>query len=274
MYDFYMHGMLEYEDDVNILIENQKFSDKAEHIDFTYDFSDPRLVILREKYNLDKIAGKGSVLTRLTRITFWLAKTLQFGTSQDTDSFHALEVLEKTKRNYKSNCFVAATTLTECFLAMNYIARMVRCMPLDLRFNECHCMTIAYVSEYKKFIAFDAAMGGYYIDESGNPMSIPDIITALVNRRTVKMRSIFINNDFVKNIEVYLAKNLIRFQSHKNTMYGNEITGKSDIMINLNPVTLPIKNKTVLINDISTQHIFIYNREAFWEDNKTEFNII
>lgn len=273
MDNFYMQGMLDYEDDVNILIENQKYNDVFEPIDFTYCFSDPNLKELRERYDLETIAGKASELARLIRITLWLANTLQFGTSEGIESFHALDVLEKTQKGFKSNCFVAATVLTECFLSMNVVARMVRCMPIDLRFNECHCMTIAYVREYKKFIAFDPAMGGYYIDNSGKPMSITDIVTAITNRRRVKIRSIFYDSDYVKNIELYLSKNLVRFQSHKNVMYGNEILGKNDIMVNLNPITIPIKNKTSLIGDKVTQHIFTYNNKVFWEEDKSQFTI-
>jgi hypothetical protein len=266
MFDFYMSGMLDYDDDLNILRKNSQYSDLIDDsIGFDYDYSDSRLSELRDKYHLDNIAGNGNDFHKLMRITLWLSKTLNLGNAKITHSFHSLEVLENSKCGFSSNCFIAATVLQECFLAMGYKTRMVRCMPIDLRFNECHCMTIAYVNEFKKFVVFDSAMGGIYIDEKGMPLSINEMRHRIIDEKVIKIRSLFVtenNNLFYK----YLAKNIIRFQSHKNIKYGNEISGKkSDIMVNLNPLTLPLKNKVLIYDNCKIQHIFVYNNDKFWD---------
>mgnify|MGYP001058920738 CR=1 FL=1 len=51
MYDFYMNGMLSYEDDINILNSHRNYDNNTEKkICFTYDYSDSRLQTLRLEY--------------------------------------------------------------------------------------------------------------------------------------------------------------------------------------------------------------------------------
>lgn len=274
MYDFYMHGMLNYEDDINILIANKEYSNQwTDKATFSYDYTDPRLTQLRKKYALEDIAGVGDDFIKLLRITFWLSKHLKFGAPHSTESFHALDVIEKSIDGYESNCYIAATVLVECFLSMGFVARMVRCMPIDLRFNECHCVAIAFIQDYKKFVAFDASMGGCYINEFGIPMSLAEIRNAIIEGSKINLRSIY-HSDYVNNFKFYLSKNLVRFQSLKNTTYGNAIAENRNIMINLNPVCFPLKDKICSQNEKIIQHIFISNDDLFWETNLSKFNKI
>lgn len=267
MYDFYMKGMLNHEDDMNILIANQEYEHvSSESIKFTYNFTDDCLERLREKYQLKSIAGNGSEFMKLLRVTFWLASTLMFGQPESTESFHSLDILEKTNQGFRSNCFIAATVLTECFLSLGFIARMVRCMPIDLRFDECHCMTIAYLESLNKFVAFDAAMGGCYINSNGVPMHIIEIRNALINGDDIKVRSIFPNVSITK-IKPYLTKNMIRFQSHRDSRYGCELNVTHDVIVNLNPITIPIKNKISISSNKCIEHLFVYNENVFLEDH-------
>lgn len=266
-----MNDMLSYEDDICILKLNQYYNGNCpyNHI-FIYDYTDERLQKLRYICNLDSIAGHGSEFTKMLRITFEVARLLNLGVSTNINSFHAIEVLNKSKHGFKSNCFVTATVLTECFLSMGYIARVVRCMPIDLRFNECHCMTIAYVQDFNKFVAFDAAMGGCYIDSKGIPQGIADIRRNIIEGKEIHIRSIF--NMQNKNIIAYLCKNMIRFQSHKISKYGNEIFNPSNTtcIVNLNPITIPLQNK----NNSKNEHIYIYNDECFWENSNNFIKIL
>lgn len=261
--DFYMNGMLDFSDDIGILRKNKEYDNGfSTDAQFSYDFSDQRLKELAHFFSLNTIAGDGDDFIKLLRITFEVARTLNLGSALDTSSFHALEVFEKTRDGFVSNCFITATVLAECFLSLGYIARMVRCMPIDLRFNECHCMTIVKVKKYQKFIAFDAAMGGYYADSHGNPMGICEIRDALIREEDFKIRSIFKIDQ--QDIKQYLAKNMVRFQSHKVSRYGNEIGTQSTSMINLNPVSLPISNKIYMAKNRIMEDIFIYNKDQFW----------
>lgn len=261
--DFYMGGMLDFSDDISILKKNNEYDTvPSPYAQFSYDFSDPRLKELTQVIGLNEIAGTGDDFVKLIKITFEVAGKLNLGAVADTTSFHALEVFEQTRDGLVSNCFVTATVLAECFLSLGYVARMVRCMPIDLRFKDCHCMTIAKVRKYQKFVAFDAAMGGYYVDSCGIPMGICEIQNALIQGKDFKIRSIFKIDQ--QDIKQYLAKNMVRFQSHKISRYGNEIGDQSTVMINLNPKSLPIANKKYTIRDRTINDIYIYNKDQFW----------
>lgn len=260
---FYLYGALCYNDDINTLSLNNSYNDVVlENLDIQYDYSDDRLLELKSKYKLDQIAGSGNDFSRALRITLHIANLLNFGYPCDTSSFHAIEVLERTSLGFKSNCFIAATVLTECLLSLGYEARMIRCMPIDLRFNECHCMTLSKIRTLNKHIAFDPAMGGIYIDNLGRPMGIGEIKNALIDNVEFKLRSIFpIQQQIIK---MYLAKNLVRFQSYQISKYGNEIGNQSKHYINLNPTSIPLLNKKTYVNDIEICHTYIYNSKQFW----------
>ncbi len=261
-YDFYRHGSLEYEDDLNILLAHQQYSEIAgDPFRFTYDYSDERLNQLRHQYQLDDIAGNGTQFIQLLRLTFWLSKRLAFGHVHTVENVHALAILSEEYNNY-ANCYIAATVLLEIFLSLGYVARMVRCLPIDLRYDECHCVTIAYINELKKFVAFDPAMGGCYIDNNGYPLNIADIRRYLISNEKFYIRSIFnIDQD---NIRKYLVKNMIRFQVHEKAMYGREISSENDVFIHLNPMNIPIKTKDYINGNKHVKHIFINNDASFW----------
>lgn len=270
MYDFYMGGTLDFEDDICILKLNQEYNRNCLYSHkFVYDYTDDRLQKLRDICNLDSLAGNGSEFTKMLRVTVGIGRFLEFGKSSNIDSFHAIEVLDKTKQGFKSNCFVAATVLSECFLSMGYVARVVRCMPIDLRFNECHCMTIAYAQDMNKFVAFDAAMGGCYIDSKGRPLGISEIRKNIIEGKEVHLRSIFKTRG--QNIIAYLCKNMIRFQSHKVSKYGNE-TSKLFNIVNLNPITIPLRDKHN--NNTQCNYEYTYNDECFWETNNDFTKIV
>lgn len=265
-----MNEMLDFEDDMRILKLNQEYNRNCVYSHrFIYDYTDERLQKLRDICNLDSLAGSGDEFTKMLKITLGISRILELGSSLNIDSFHAIDVLNDTKRGFKSNCFVASTVLAECFLSMGYIARVVRCMPIDLRFNECHCMTIAYVNDMNKFIAFDPSMGGCYIDFKGIPLGISDIRKNIIERKELHIRSIFKIQD--RDIIAYLCKNMIRFQSHAVSKYGNEMSRSSNI-INLNPVTIPLRDK--LNGREKYTYKYIYNDDCFWETDNNFIKIV
>ncbi len=256
--------MLSYEDDINILNSHRNYDNNTEKkICFTYDYSDSRLQTLRLEYKLDCIAGLGSDFMKMLRITYWLSKYLTLGNAISTDNFHALSVLRETQTDYVSNCFITANVLQDCFLSMGYKARMVRCLPLDLRYNECHCITAAYVEQYHKFIIFDAGMGGCYVDSKGTLLSIPEMRELIIYQKTFYIRSI--GDIDSKELAKYWAKNLVRFQSHMNIKYGNEMKGEKKVLVTLNPATLVLNDKIDAKNNHDCQYVFTNNDKEFWE---------
>ena len=58
---------------------------------------------------------------------------------------------------------------------------------------------------------------------------------------------------------------MIRFQSHRDSKYGCELNETNDVILNLNPITMPIKNKIAILNKKRIEHIFVYNESIFLE---------
>lgn len=261
--NFYMGGMIDFQDDVNILRKNKEYGCmESKSVSFIYDYTDDRLKELEQKYELRLAAGTGDEFIQMLKITYKIAQILNPGPSPQIPSFHALEILEKSQDGFRSNCFLCATVLTECFLAMGYAARMVRCMPIDLRFQECHCVVAALVKKYNKFIVFDPAMGGCYLDEAGVPMGLHELRNAYLENRNYRIRSIFKLDQ--ERIKKYFVKNLVRFQSYQTSRYGNEIKGTFKTMINLNPISMPMSDKLHLSEEGSTDQVFTYDANQFW----------
>lgn len=81
--------------------------------------------------------------------------------------------MENTRKNkFTSSCWANAVVLNEVFLAFGFFSRMIRCLPLDLRPSDCHCVMLSYSDDYRKWVVFDAAMGTYYTNSDKIPMSV------------------------------------------------------------------------------------------------------
>lgn len=88
-------------------------------------------------------------------------------------SFDAKYILDMTKKEgMQSNCYMYSVVLNEVYLSMGFHSRMVRCMPIDLEFRDCHCVTEVFSEEYQKWIVFDAANRAYYINKSLTPLNL------------------------------------------------------------------------------------------------------
>ena len=258
-----MNGSITDQDDINILRMHSCYDELAiSPIGYLYDFTDSRLQLLRTKCNLDRIAGQGSQFAKMLKIVFSVSKMLQLGYSNYAEPFDALKLLELQDKGVKSNCYMAAVFLTECFLSMGYFAKTVRCLPLDLRFNECHCLTVAYVSEFGKFVAFDAGMGGCYVSLDGAPLSVSEMRNLIIEQKMFKLRSIYrLNND---RIVSYLSKNMVRFQTLQISKFGTANKQEFETRVFLHPTNLPMNNKHSYIDSRIVKHMYVYNEKMFW----------
>ncbi len=53
----------------------------------------------------------------------------------------------------------------QLLLALGFKARWVMCLPMDLRDDECHCVTEVYSKELEKWIVVDAAFDLFYFNK-------------------------------------------------------------------------------------------------------------
>ena len=158
-----------------ILFHNQTFAEGNPDAQIRYDFSCPEFVTLRETYDLERIAGKGSDFARAKRLLHHLAPRLHHSSWYDNHvPCNALDLLEYSfgKPDQGINCLNKSKTLAECCLALGIYARRVSIMPFSPYDFDNHVVTEIYDRELKKWIMLDATTDGYFVDENKTPLSL------------------------------------------------------------------------------------------------------
>lgn len=86
---------------------------------------------LREKYELDSIAGEGDDVSRIVNLMEWVHETIRHdGDSGEPEDRHADALIELSrKENRGLNCWMLATVLNEVYLATGFQSRIVSCYP-------------------------------------------------------------------------------------------------------------------------------------------------
>lgn len=263
MYDFYRAGLINENDDYDILIANNYYGKENLSLEITYDFNDESLKKLKSKYNLEKISGNGSDYIKQIRLMNWVRNTLRPGVCTETANLTTDYILENSLNGLKCNCFMYALVLTDIFLAMGYKSRMITCMPIDLRFDECHCMVLVFSEHFNKKIVFDPALRGLYFGDSNVPLDIKELKNMIIEKRKIRYLWNYIEERKPDTIS-YLTKNFIRFEYHLNVKYCNHNNNENRTILSLVPLTLPISTKRILTNKICFEYIITHDQDIFW----------
>ncbi len=212
-----------------ILFHHREFAPgNREEIQYTLDC--PEFQTLREKYDLEKIAGKGSDFARSRRLMHWMAPRLTHSGWYDNHvDCNALDLLEYSLDNPEQgiNCLNKAKILEECCLALGIHARRVYIMPFSPYDFDNHVVTEVYDRGMEKWIMLDPTTDGYFVDEAKTPLSL------------LEMREKFAADQFVTyvrasdrlgNLEklrskyreqnAYICKNLFYFGVDQQCCFG------------------------------------------------------
>ena len=213
------------------LFQNQEFeSGNAEEV--IYEFNCPEYEELRNKYNLVRIAGKGSDFIRAKRLLHYLAPRLTHSSWYDNHiECNALRLLEYSLDNPEQgiNCLNKSKILVECCLAIGIYARRVSIMPFSPYDFDNHVVAEIYDRVLEKWIMLDPTTDGYFIDETKTPLSL------------LEMRSRFANAEFITYVHsaaslkdihklrakhmdtnMYICKNLFYFKVEQYSTFGEK----------------------------------------------------
>jgi hypothetical protein len=237
--------------------------------------SDPNLTKLRETYNLDSVAGGGSEIDRIIRLMNWVHEMVPHEDSKKaynpkpSNALNIIEVCKSEKRG--ANCRMLATILNEVYLSMGFKSRHATCLPYNKEDPDCHVVNMVYSDSLGKWLYMDPTQGAYFMDDSGNILSISEVRDYLIENKSLQ-----INNDanyhgvptdfgWYKN---YMAKNLFRFLCPLGSKFGYESRAGERIWITLNPTGYDAaKNmKADTTSDSTAQYIDYYTDNAgyFW----------
>ena len=214
-----------------ILVNNLEFR-PGPAVSPEYDFSCPEYGTLREKYGLDKLAGKGGAFQRARRLLHHFAPRLTHSAYYDNHvPCDALSLLEYSyeRPDQGINCLNKSKILAECCLAVGIFARRVVIMPYSPYDNDNHVVTEIYDHELGRWIMLDPTTDGWFVDENSNPLSILEIRERFAHRKfttfvTSTDRKGDLRRLWDKNIELntYICKNLFWLRIERYNRFGSK----------------------------------------------------
>jgi hypothetical protein len=213
-----------------ILFHNQTFAEGNPDAQIRYDFSCPEFVTLREKYDLERIAGKGSDFTRAKRLLHHLAPRLHHSSWYDNHvPCNALDLLEYSfdKPDQGINCLNKSKILAECCLALGIYARRVSILPYSPYDFDNHVVTEIYDRKLKKWIMLDITTDGYFVDEEKHPLSLLEIRHRFAGdafvtfvKSTDRLRDLKQSAEKNAYFNSYICKNLFYFTTGCRNGFG------------------------------------------------------
>lgn len=196
------------------------------------DLDCPEYGTLREKYALDQLAGRGSAFQRAKRLLHHFAPRLTH--LSDYDNHVPCDALSLLEYSYERpdqgiNCLNKAKVLAECCLAVGIHARRVGIMPYSPYDCDNHVVTEIYDPGPGKWIMLDPSTDGYFVDESGAPLSILEIRERFARRQFAAfVTSTERKNDLRKlwdrhmELNTYFCKNLFWLSVDRYNGFGDQ----------------------------------------------------
>ena len=249
------------------------------------DSSDRNLIKLRTEFDLEKIAGNGTEISKIINLMSWVHNSIKYDGSSTNPSprntFNIFKVCEEENRGV--NCRMLATVLNEVYLSMGFKSRFITCMPEKVNFNDCHVINIVYSETYKKWIYMDPSWDTYFTDDKGNYLNIEEVRERLINNEQLnvnKEMNINFGNFFSNLINLfegnnknsyldYMSKNLFRFECPVKSEFNTE-TAKDGSYIELVPKGY-MADKKIEVDSLKGSNLTTYytnDPEKFWETPK------
>ena len=196
-----------------ILFHHQAFA-AGEKATIRYELDCPQFAVLREKYDLEQLAGKGTDFSRAKRLMHALAPRLTHSSWYDNHvPCNALDLLAYSLDNPQQgiNCLNKAKILAECCLALGIHARRVSLMPYSPYDFDNHVVTEIYDRKLKKWIMLDPTTDGYFVDGEKRPLSL------------LEMRSLFAMDGFVTFVKTTDRLRDLKRSAEQNAYFNSYI---------------------------------------------------
>jgi hypothetical protein len=202
-------------------------------IQFTYAGADhPELVALRERYDLDLVAGDGSDVEQMVRLLEWAYNITAWDGSAPWPEgvLSAQGIIDWCEaRDTGVNCRMKAIVLAEALLSVGIPARIVGCTPMDPEDRDSHVLVTAWSAEVQRWLWLDPSFYAWPISEDGRHLGIREVREMLIARdlpalnpqATINGRSM----DARWYFGTYMTKNLYGLVSPLHSEPGREGSG-------------------------------------------------
>lgn len=237
-------------------------------IDFTYQpATSPALTEVRQRFNLDSIAGNGDDISKIKNLTYWIHDIVRHdGSSYNPQGPKTLANLVDTCQLYNRgvNCRMMAIMLTEALLAEGIPARYLTCQPKDYdKDYDCHVICVAWSDSLNKWVWADPTFAAFVTDENGLMLHPGE-----VRERLITNQPLVINEDANWNhesqqtkenyIDYYMAKNLYYISAITNNRQAPEGDTTQSTYVTLSPIN----------SNFTNAHIITSDYDKFWQTPK------
>lgn len=238
------------------------------YINFTYQpATTSALTEVRQRFNLDSIAGKGDDISKIKNLTYWVHDIVRHdGSSYNPQGPKTLANLVDTCRQYNRgvNCRMMAIMLTEALLAEGIPARYLTCQPKDYdKDYDCHVICVAWSESLNKWVWADPTFAAFVTDENGLMLHPGE-----VRKRLIANQPLSINEDANWNhesqqtkedyLDYYMAKNLYYISAITNNRQAPEGDTTKSTYVTLSPID----------SNFTNAHIITSDNDKFWQKPK------
>jgi hypothetical protein len=162
-------------------------------VNFTYAAAtDENLKKLRDTYDLDTVAGKGSETDRIISLTNWVFRLTGHANEPEfPKELNAFNLIHLAKDEHMLiNCYMKTVILNEVFLAMGFPSRQTHLLPHSKEEEESHFITSVYSRALGKWILMDPDMGVYVTDGKGSILGIAEIRSLLISGDPLEVKDL------------------------------------------------------------------------------------
>lgn len=214
----------------NGLLKLYELPGKIEKLHMVFKYDSPELIMLKKKYNLEKITKGKTDFQRAYNLMVWLHSIFIHDPNYvNSPEDNADKLIKRLMNLQPVNCHGAAIIMTECLLSLGIKASMIWLLSADPYDSDCHVVPIVYCSEYNKWIMFDSTVNCVCYDETGEPLSIFEVRQKLANNDDIEYSSTlrFIRTKCSYNYQKrmfsgYLSKNMFMFKGYCVNNFGFE----------------------------------------------------
>lgn len=246
-----------------ILFNNRQF-DIGNNEKIIYRFDCPEFVILKDKYNLEEVAGSGSDFDKAKRLLHYFATRLAHSSWYDNSiPCNSLDLLEYSLNRPERgiNCLNKSKILQECCLAMGIYARRVCMKPYSPYDFDNHVVTEIYDRKLNKWIMLDVTTDGLFVNENGIPLSLLEIREGFANSKFITYIYTTDNLNNLRKLKdkyvehnAYICKNLFGFYIDQNSTFGETERFLTFVPINYSIKENLIANVKYRIKNLPEEH--------------------
>ncbi len=165
----------------------------ALEVEFRYaEPADENLKKLREAFDLDTIAGKGSEVERIINLMTWVYKLAGHENEPKfPKELNAFMLIRKaTDEGMQLNCFMKTVILNEVYLSMGFPSRQTHLLPHSDEEQQSHFVTSVYSRDFRKWMLMDPDFGAYVTDERHSILGVSEVRERLISGDTLRTRHV------------------------------------------------------------------------------------